>query len=126
MKWIITLFLILATQAGASELRASSVILNAIRLAHDTDQEEFISVDYEMVLKSDKTLNKEKIHELFQSIDPDKVRFGAYDRKTRTIEMIEPKKIQFTTEYRASSSEVIISVAGYHVIVGIKMNGQQN
>jgi hypothetical protein len=126
MKWIITLFLILAAQAGASELRPSEAILHVIRISHDTDEEEFISVDYKMVLKSDKTLNKEKIHELFQSIDPDKVRFGAYDRKTRTIDMLEPKKIQFTTEYRANSSEVITSVAGYHVIVGIKMNGQQD
>lgn len=122
MKWIITLILILAAQAGASEKSPSSVIVDVTRMAHDRNQEELFSVDYDKVLKSDKTLNKEKIHELFRSIDPDKVRLGEYDRKTRTIEMIEPKKIQFTMEYRASSSEVITSVAGYHVIVGIKIH----
>ena len=95
-------------------------------MSHHTDQEELISVDYKMVLESDKTLNKEKIHELFRTIDPAKVRFGSYDRKTGTIDMIEPKKIHFIMQYRASSSEVITSVAGWYVIVGIKIHDQQD
>ena len=122
MKWIITLMMFLAIQASASEMRPSEAILNAIRLAHDVNQESLISVDYKMILESDKTMTKERIHELFRTIDPEKVRFGAHDSKTGKIDMIEPKKIRFTMQSRSSSSKVITSVASYHVIVRIELS----
>lgn len=123
MKRIVTLLLLLLMPAGASELHPSEAVANVIRRAHGDQQEDLFGVDYAMVSGKDKSLTKQKIRELFLSIDPAKLSFGKYDYKTGIIDMLEPKKIRFTLQSRASSSkDVITSIASYRVIVGIELS----
>ncbi len=107
---------------AASRLSPQAAILKMIQMAHDVNSKAKLSVDYQMVLKTDKTLTKEKVQELFQSIDPEKVRFGEYDSKSVSIEMIEPRNIRFTMQSRAfSDRDTPTSVASYYVVVGIQL-----
>ncbi len=122
MKILIVLFLSLVMPVAASGLSRQEAILKMLQTAHDVNSKNNCWVDYQRVMKSDKTLTKEKVQELSQSIDPEKVRFAAYVSKSGYIEMIEPKNIRFTMESRAfSDRDNPTSIASYFVVVGIQL-----
>jgi hypothetical protein len=61
-------------------------------------------VDYEQILKSDKTMTAERVLTLLKSIDPDRIRLAEHAHLATVITMLEPKEMVFTFEARESGS----------------------
>jgi len=104
---IATLVLVLGTcVALASEIippdmRIPQLVREARRSGEVTT---LWGVDYEQILKSDKTMTAERVLTLLKSIDPDRIRLAEHAHLATVITMLEPKEMVFTFEARESGS----------------------
>ena len=61
-------------------------------------------VDYEAILKSDRTMTKDLVLELFRSIAPETIKLAKHKHLATVITMVEPTQVIFTFEARNSKS----------------------
>ena len=90
---------VFASEIVPPDMRIPQLVQEARKFGYVT---ELWGVDYRTILKSDKTMTKDRVLELFRSIAPEKIKLAKHEHLATIITMLEPKQIVFTFEARDS------------------------
>lgn len=103
---ILLIFMLFASLVYAFEIIPPDMrVLQLVKNAHTFDEvTELWGVDYNQILQSDKTMTKQRVFELFKSMDPGKIKLADHEHLATVITVLEPEQLTLTFEARGTGS----------------------